>query len=114
MVCYTLTNEQVFGLYQALYELATTKQDLPIRAGYYILKNIEILRPLYSSIVTMRDNIIAKYQENQNEEGFSEEIKELSCLCNEINLHMISLADIGHETLSFEVINNLMIIVAEE
>lgn len=114
MVCYTLTNEQVFSLYQALYELATTKQDLPIRAGYYILKNIETLRPLYSSVVAMRDNIVAKYQEEQNEQVFNEEIKELSVLTNEVNLHIINLADIGHETLSFEVINNLMIIVAEE
>ena len=113
-----ITNSELFNLYETLIKLKMEVDTiLPIRVGYNILRNIQILKPFYDSIATMRDNIAYRYGQPQpdgtviippeNIDKANEELYMLSNIVNEVELLTISLEDIENYGLSLNDLNNI-------
>lgn len=119
-----LTNNQVYGLYETLIKFQDKNKSLPIKVGFALLQNIKILEPIYSSIDTLRQNLILA-NGTQTEDGMVnvpkdklEEVnKELTILGNEeseVKLRKIKLQDIENLELSLEELIKIEILIEEE
>ena len=120
-----LTNNQIYLLYEALLSLKqNNKNDISILTGFSILRNLQILEPIYKLISETRLQILLTAG-NVNAEGNikipQEKIEEINMeLCklasieNEVNLILLNLSDISSLFLSLDEIEKLCPIINGE
>lgn len=116
-----IINNQIFSLYDGIMKFKT--KELPIKVGFNILRNIQTIEPIYNSIIELKDNILVKYGEvqengrvnipNDKMEIVNKELYELGNIENDIELKIIKLSDIEDINLTVEDLEKLQIIIED-
>ena len=121
----TLTNFQVLTLYPALASLRDDKDlKLPVRVGYKLLRNIELLSSSYETIQKMRDEIVIKYGDLIDDKGTyqvppekveeaNKELNDLAQVEAEYNILPIELKQIEDLPLSLDSLNSIYEIIID-
>lgn len=121
----TLTNFQVLTLYPALTSLRDDKElKLPVRVGYKLLRNIELLGSSYETIQKMRDEIVIKYGDLIDNKGTyqvppekiedaNKELNDLAQVEAEYNILPIELSEIEDLPLSLDSLNSIYEIIID-
>lgn len=120
----TLTNAQIYNLVEVLNKIQQQDNKFPIKIGFYILQNIKELNNVYESINQMRQQVILKYGQPQDNGQISlseealksanEELDELGQITSEVNLKQLDIEDIEFLSLSLLDIQKLSPILKGE
>lgn len=117
----TLLNDEIYGLYEALYELKEKNEiSLPVTLAYQLVRNMQKLEPLYMAIEEARRNLFKVYvdendiipTDKMNE--VNQKLKELGMIKEELDLYMVRLKDISYINLPIDVVRKLMPIIKED
>lgn len=124
MLVLILNNEQIYNLYEVLTQLKQNENQLSIRTGFNILRNIQILEPIYQLIADARKEILLTHGELTAEGAVSipqskielvnESLTELSQIENELSLNTFNLTDLDNLSLSIADIEKLFPIINGE
>lgn len=120
-----LTNVEILKLFEGLNKLRGDRsQVLPIKAGFAIVKDIKILEPIYTSIITMRDELVRTYGEQKDDGSIAippdkvqqtnEELSKLSEIENEVELDILPLSMLQDLSFTLEEIDVLYPIINSE
>ena len=116
-----------FIIYNCAEKLANsfinTDLYLPIKANFFLQKNIQTFVALAKEIENSRINIIQHYGESNEageliipssqEEQAIKELEELFAIEQEVNIHMLKLDDFGNTELTLEQMNAIMFMIEE-
>lgn len=106
-----ITNYQIFTLFEGLQEISKNKGSIPVSTGYYLIRNINILKPYYSSICEMLDNIAN--EESLSQEEKNKKLQELSDCENQIDLCRIPISKLDALSLPLSIIEKVFLILEE-
>lgn len=119
-----LTNSQIYALYEVLVQLKQNDNQLSIRTGFNIIRNISILEPIYMTIAETRREILLTDGEvtadgqvtiPQNKiYEVNNKLNELSMIENEVSLNTFNLSDLEIFSLSLADIEKLFPIINGE
>lgn len=119
----TLTNQEIVNIYEGIQRLREASVDaLPVKVGFTLVKDANILQPLYDAVISMRDTVALKYGENDNGvvtippeflEQANAELQELGSVENEVDVSYIPLAAISNLSLPLDIIYNIYPIIDE-
>lgn len=106
-----VNNFQLFNLYEGLVQIMNTKLDLPIKIGYALLKNKNILLPMYEAI---SESIRLISQKEISDEEKNQELTELSNYENDIALEKIKFSEIAEKSLPLDLLEKIYLIIDDE
>lgn len=120
-----LTNNQIYNLYDVLLFLKqNNKSHISIATGYSILRNLQILEPIYNLIAESRTQILLTHGSLNNDnsitipkefiEQTNVELYKLGTIENEIELIKLNLSDLYTLSLSLDEIEKLYPIINGE
>lgn len=117
----TLLNDEIYGLYEALYELKEKNEiSLPVTLAYQLVRNMQKLEPLYMAIEEARRNLFKVYVDendiipNDKINEVNQKLQELGMIKEELNLYLIKLKDISYINLPIDIVRKLMPIIKED
>ena len=118
-----LTNQEIVNIYEGIQKLRETQVDaLPVKVGFSLIKDMNILQPLYSAVITTRDEVALRYGENDNGvvhipdeflEKVNTELQELGSLESEVDISYIPLAAISNLSFPLDIIYSIYPIIEE-
>lgn len=98
-----LTNRQVIQIFESIYKIKQSNEQLPFKLSFILTKNYKELEDLYNIIIEHRKNIYLKYGKIQDDntiiiekDKMSEYVKEINDFLNienTINVSRINLKD---------------------
>lgn len=106
-----ITNFQLFNLYEGLSQIMSLKVKIPIKIGYVLLKNKNILAPLYQAIRESL-NLISGKETGDNEKN--KELEELSNYENDLSIEKIPLSAISETSLPIDLLEKIFIAIDDE
>ena len=112
-----LTNNQIFALTEALAEVRNLGLSVPVKVGFKILKNFNILLPNYETIIKMRDEFATEYDENNHEESIAainQKLIELGAIEQEIELIPILLSEIETLEMDMSLLDRIQLLIKDE
>lgn len=119
-----LTNQELTTVYETIQSLRQADtQALPVKIGFTIVKDANLLEPIYNAVISTRDEIALRYGTNDGTgtvnippeyvETASKELQDLSECKSEVDLTLIPLAAISDLSLPLDSIYGLYPIIDE-
>lgn len=120
----TLTNQEITTVYESIQSLRQVgTQALPVKIGFTIVKDANLIEPIYKAAISMRDEIALRYGTNdgtgtvnispEHLETVTKELQDLSECTTEVDLTLIPLAAISDLSLPLDLIYGLYPIIDE-
>lgn len=119
-----LNNSQIYSLFEILFQIKQTENKLPIKVGFNIIRNIQILEPIYNAIADSRKEILLTYGVLNTEghvtipqdkvEEVNQLLLDLSNIENDISLMKLNLSDLEYLSLTLDDIEKLYPIINGE
>ena len=111
------TNEDIYCIALGFSTHFNAMQNLPIKAGFYLIKNKNYFLELGKQIEEIRQEICSKYLDSDGNVLFdkaNKELFELSQLEQEVSYYELSLEDFGEANFTIEQLETIEFMIKEE